>query len=128
MAEFAHGTQGSADLSGGRIMDAQGKTVWKAGGKGGAGGHQLEHNDLFVALRRGEKPNECVAGAHSTLTAIMGRMATYSGKLLKWDEALQSPLALADFDRLHSFDDEPPVLRDPAGGYQFPMPGRTTAF
>ena len=41
---------------------------------------------------RGEIPyiNEGVRTSESTLTAIMGRMAAYSGKELTWDEAMNS--------------------------------------
>lgn len=123
VAEFAHGTRGSADLSGGRILNEQGQTVWKAGAKGGPGGHQQEQFDLFAALRRGEKPNEVDYGAASTLTAIMGRMATYSGQVVKWDEALQSQVALADFERLRALQDAAPVQPDSTGLYPIPVPG-----
>ena len=123
VAEFAHGTQGYADISGAKISNAQGELVWKFSGKGGSG-HQEEHYDLFAALRRGERPNEAEFGAHSTLTAIMGRQATYSGQLVKWDEALNSKIALADFDGLHSFADQAPVQPDAEGAYPVPVPGR----
>ena len=51
---------------------------------------------MFAALRRGEIYNEGDYGAKSTMTAILGRMATYSGKMISWDEALKTgdrPLA-----------------------------------
>ena len=44
---------------------------------------------MFAALRRGEIYNEGDYGAESTMTAILGRMATYSGKIIRWDEALE---------------------------------------
>ena len=123
VAEFAHGTQGYADISGAKISNSQGELVWRFGGKGG-NGHQEEQSDLFAALRRGERPNEVEGGAHSTLTAIMGRLATYSGQVVKWDEALNSTTALADCDGLHSFADEAPVQPDAEGAYPVPVPGR----
>jgi myo-inositol 2-dehydrogenase / D-chiro-inositol 1-dehydrogenase len=51
----------------------------------------LEHKDLIESIRAGKPLNEGEQVAHSTLTAIMGRMAAYSGKLVKWADALNSP-------------------------------------
>ena len=129
VAEHAHGTRGQADISGAKIYGADGGLIWS--GKGGGGGHQEEHNDLFAALRKGEIYNEVESGAHSTLTAIMGRLASYSGKLITWDDALNSNLALADVDRLNVFEDEPPVKPKPDGffvteePYPIAKPGQT---
>ncbi|HPM81321.1 MAG TPA: Gfo/Idh/MocA family oxidoreductase [Candidatus Anammoximicrobium sp.] len=129
VAEHAHGTKGSADISGAKIYSAGGALVWS--GKGGGGGHQEEHCDLFAALRQGEIYNEAEAGAQSTMTAIMGRLATYSGQVVKWDEALNSNVALADFDNLRTLQDEAPVKPHPNGGYvteelyEIAVPGAT---
>ena len=49
----------------------------------------------------------------STMTAIMGRMATYSGKLIEWDEAINSKLQL--MPEKVSWDMEPPVKPDADG-------------
>jgi len=53
-------------------------------------GHQLEHNHLFQAIRRGQAVNDGVRMAHSTLAAIMGRMAAYTGRQVTWEMALNS--------------------------------------
>lgn len=57
------------------------------------------------------------------MTAIMGRMATYSGKVITWDEAFKSELALAP-DR-YDFDRTPPVLPGPDGIYACAVTGVT---
>jgi myo-inositol 2-dehydrogenase/D-chiro-inositol 1-dehydrogenase len=54
--------------------------------------------------------------AKTTLTAIMGRMATYSGKLVNWDEAIASELSLADTASLGSFDRHGPRPRPTTTG------------
>jgi hypothetical protein len=59
------------------------------------------------------------------MTAIMGRMATYSGKVVKWDEALASNLELRP-DR-YAWDGTPPVVPDENGCYPCAMPGVTKA-
>ena len=58
--------------------------------KRGPDGHQLEHDHLFEAIRTGTPLNEADYGATSTLTAVMGRMATYTGQVVTWDEAWNS--------------------------------------
>jgi len=132
VSEFAHGTKGSADISGAKIYDAKGEKVWEYG-NGGGNGHQEEHYDLFAALRRGEtQPNEGDFGAKSTMTAILGRMATYSGKVVKWDEAINSEVALADFDAFEKaswdeLDNLVPVQPDEHGRYAIAMPGKAKA-
>ena len=92
-------------------------------GRGGGGGHQEEHHHLFADLREGKIPNEGDYGAKSTLTAIMGRMASYSGKTISWDQAMNSQLELANFDGFKSMDDDAPITPDENGRYKVPVPG-----
>jgi myo-inositol 2-dehydrogenase/D-chiro-inositol 1-dehydrogenase len=49
-----------------------------------------EHTDLIASIRKGEPLNELKTVAESTLTAILGRMATYSGQEVTWEQALNS--------------------------------------
>jgi predicted dehydrogenase len=121
--EFAHGSKGWADISGGKIYDSKNKVVWTA--PENENGWKHEHVELFKSIRNGEVPNEVEYGAHSTMTAIMGRMATYSGKMLSWDDCFNSKLALADFDSLKSFNDPAPLQPDENGNYFVPVPGES---
>ena len=59
----------------------------------------------------------------STMTAIMGRLATYSGQVIHWDEALQSELDLSP--ETYAFDATPPVVPDADGFYPVAVPGIT---
>jgi predicted dehydrogenase len=52
--------------------------------------YQNEHDELFASIRSGKPINNGEWMAKSTLMAIMGRMATYTGQLIKWDQALES--------------------------------------
>jgi len=122
VSEHAHGTTGYCDIGGARIFNNKGDQVWSFG-RGGGGGHQEEHHDLFAELRAGNRPMEAEYGAKSTLTAILGRLATYSGQSISWEEALNSEVKLADVDNFHSYDDEAPVKPDENGRYQIPVPG-----
>jgi predicted dehydrogenase len=49
-----------------------------------------EHTDLIESVRSGKPLNELKRVAESTMTAILGRMTTYTGKAIKWEEALAS--------------------------------------
>jgi len=121
--EYAHGSKGSCDIGGAKIFDSKGNQTW-AYGEGGADGHQQEHHDLFADLRKGILPNEGEYGAHSTMTSIFGRMATYSGQELTWDEAYNSEVTLGDIDSYTGFEDTPPVVPNDDGSYSIPAPGR----
>jgi len=124
VSEHVHGTKGSADVSGAKIVDLNGKVLFNYG-RGGGDGHQQEHHDLFADLRAGKRPNEGEWGALSTMTAIFGRMLTYSGQKLTWEEALNSQVAAADYDKITSLKDAPPVMPDKDLMYQVPVPGVT---
>jgi predicted dehydrogenase len=49
-----------------------------------------EHTDLINSIRSGKPINELKNVAESTLTAVMGRMAAYTGKAVSWEQALNS--------------------------------------
>jgi predicted dehydrogenase len=52
--------------------------------------YQTEHNELFASIRSGTPINNGDYMCKSTLMAIMGRMATYTGQIITWDKALAS--------------------------------------
>ena len=62
---------------------------WKFTGKE-RNPYEQEHIDMIESIRAGKPLNELKTVAESTLTAIMGRMSTYTGKAVTWDEALNS--------------------------------------
>ncbi|MEM7315437.1 MAG: Gfo/Idh/MocA family oxidoreductase, partial [Planctomycetota bacterium] len=127
VSEFAHGTKGTANIGGATIKDAAGENLWQYG-KGGGGGHQQEHHDLFADLRKGIIPNEGEYGAMSTMTSILGRMATYSGKNISMKDALERGLTISPIDQFTSFDDTPPVLPNDDMTYPVPVPGKYKIF
>ncbi|MFC1613708.1 Gfo/Idh/MocA family protein [Gemmatimonadota bacterium] len=54
-----------------------------------------EHTELIESIRKGQARNDALDfGAESTLTAIMGREAAYTGKLVTWEDMLNSSLDL----------------------------------
>lgn len=52
--------------------------------------YQVEHNELFASIRKGEPMYDGDWMLQSTLAGIMGRMAAYTGKTITWEEALNS--------------------------------------
>ncbi len=49
-----------------------------------------EHTNLIASIRSGKPINELKNVSESTLTAIMGRMSAYTGKVVMWEQALNS--------------------------------------
>jgi len=126
VAEHVHGTGGYCDVSAAKIFDRKSNLVWESEAKEVNGkGWQQEHHDLFAALRDGQLPNETEYAAVSTMTAIMGRMASYSGKVVKWDDAFNSKVSLANVDAMHSLTDIAPLLPSEKSEYEVAIPGKT---
>jgi myo-inositol 2-dehydrogenase/D-chiro-inositol 1-dehydrogenase len=119
VSEHVVGTKGSCDVNGHVI---RGENAWRFRDKG-KDPYQQEHDDLFAAIRNDTPYNEAEYGANSTMTAIFGRMATYSGKVLDWDAAINSNIEY--FPNELSWDAQPRSLPDADGWYAHPVPGKT---
>ena len=116
VSEAAHGTQGTSNCAG-RI---EGEKPWKFEGKGG-NGHQQEQTDLVATLRAGKRYNEGYYGANSSLTAVLGRAATYSGRVVRWDDLVAK--GKSEFPEKLAWDAPAPVEKDTEGNYPIPLPG-----
>ncbi len=116
---YADGLEGTADLGNYRI---EGANAWHFHGPS-PNPYQVEHDMLMAAIRQDKPHNEVDYSAMSTMTAIMGRYATYSGQLVQWEDALNSKVALAP--ERYAFDAPPPVVADAAGCYPAAIPGVT---
>ncbi len=75
-----------------------------------------EHIDLVSSIVAGKPLNELQNVTESTMTAIMGRMSTYTGKPVTWEQALKSKLDLMPLDL--KFDGK-------LEAYALPIPGKT---
>jgi len=60
------------------------------------------------------------------MTSILGRMVTYTGKEMTWDDAINADHQLADVDSYHSYSDTAPVQPNADMSYDVPMPGTYT--
>lgn len=72
-----------------RVHEITGATNWKYNGPT-SDMYQNEHNELFASIRKGKPMNDGEWMCNSTLLAIMGRMAAYTGKRITWEQALNS--------------------------------------
>ncbi len=81
------GTEGEAKLEGFDTFWVRGKEGWRWQGR--ANPYVQEHADLIQSIRAGKPINEGVQVAESSLTAIMGRMAAYTGQEVTWDFVLK---------------------------------------
>ncbi|MDR2440707.1 MAG: Gfo/Idh/MocA family oxidoreductase [Planctomycetaceae bacterium] len=124
--EHAYGTKGYVN------MDGHGIVVMKRDGKEPitwereTDGHQTEMNVLFDAIKNGKEFNNGDIGATATMTAILGRMATYSGKVVKWDDAFKSELDL--FPKTLAWDADPGPKPNEQGIYPCAKAGVTQAW
>jgi len=85
-----YGTKGMArELGFNGMPFVKGETTWRYKGPR-PDMYQIEHNELFASIRSGDPINNGVRLAHSSLTAIMGRMAAYTGQEITWEQALNS--------------------------------------
>lgn len=123
--EVFQGTQGSVEIGKGIITDLEGNSQYKYPRKWGedSNPYQVEHDRLFASIRNGGVIADAENGAMSTLTAILGRMATYTGKKITLEEALNSELHL--MPETVTWDSTPPSVPDSEGNYPIPTPGKT---
>jgi predicted dehydrogenase len=84
-----HGTKGQASLSDKHIEILSGKKRWEAP-TDRPDKFQAEHDALFASIRAGKPIDNGEYMTKSTLMGVMGRMATYSGQLVTWDEVAKS--------------------------------------
>lgn len=68
--------------------------------------YQAEHDEMFAALHAGERIDNSDYMCKSTLMALLGRMAAYTGKRITWEQALASEEELMPAT-LH-WDEAPP--------------------
>lgn len=104
VSEWIQGTTGNSNCQN-AIWDNEGLELWKFDGykldEQGKMTDQLpvspydqEHIDFVNAIRTGQPLNEAENVAVSTMAAIMGRISAYTGKLVTWDEMMNSELKL----------------------------------
>jgi myo-inositol 2-dehydrogenase / D-chiro-inositol 1-dehydrogenase len=116
--EYAFGTQGRGNMrSGGDVKDVHGLEFK-------FGDFDQEHYTLVEAIRNDLAYNEGYYGATSSMTAVLGRMATYSGRIVKWDDAVEKGRDVAPGIENYDWDTTPPVVPNEEGIYPEAIPGQ----
>jgi predicted dehydrogenase len=125
--ELLIGTKGRLYCDDARITDTKGNIIYQYDLTKENQPYQTEHDELFDAVARGEfKFWDAERGAKSTMTSLLGRMATYSGQVIDWDKAINSGLNI--MPAVYDFNAAPPVLPDAEGNYPVAIPGVTKFF
>jgi predicted dehydrogenase len=125
--EFMMGTKGNIYCGSANITDRKGKVLFQYDRTKENNPYQTEHDELFEAIAKKEyKFDDTENGAKSTMTSILGRLATYTGQVVEFDKALNSGLNLQP--ATYDFNALPPVLPNAEGLYPVAVPGATKYF
>jgi predicted dehydrogenase len=114
------GSKGKASILACRIW---GETNWRWQGE--ANPYQIEHDQLFAAIRSGQPLNNGDYLVRSTRIAVMGQISCYTGKEVTWDQALGSDFYYPPKPEECRDGMEPPTRPGPSGSYPVPIPGKT---
>ena len=131
--EIFFGTKGRLNIKGNNAIafNDKGKEVFnlkkemKEVGKFHNSHNEVQKVFLSAIANKGDYINDAFFAAHSSMTGIFGRMSAWSGKRLKWDDAVQSEVKLFDYNDATDFDSTPPIMPKANGDYPVPIPGRT---
>jgi hypothetical protein len=121
------GTKGRAFVTQTRI---EGETTWRYAGarmyaSASENPYQIEHVELFKAIRSGNPINSGSYMAGSTLMGIMGQLSCYTGKAVTWEQVSSSDFYYPPRPEDCTRDMEPPVKPRADGTYPVYTPGVT---
>lgn len=85
--DYVYGTKGKASVL--KNMVKSGSETWRYKGDKPSM-YDVEHQELFAGIRSGNIINNGVYMSYSTMLAIMGRMACYTGQNVTWEAAMES--------------------------------------
>jgi predicted dehydrogenase len=103
----------------GEITDYDGKQLWKFDGPN-PNPYQVEHDELHDAIRNDKPLNDAYHGVTASFAAVLGRLATYSGKQQDYAKALALDYRLMPENL--TWESNPPVMPGKDGSYPLPMP------
>jgi predicted dehydrogenase len=132
VSDNVHGTKGVLTIGSGPYGLGGDAEYGSAPDRGGVeledNPYRNEHQSLVDAIRNGTPLNDGYHGATSSMTAVLGRMATYSGAEVTWEQAINSKLELAPGLAAYTLSSAAPVLADDKGDYPIAVPGTTKAW
>ena len=118
--DIIFGTKGTAYWNEAKIV---GETNWQYRGQHG-GGHNEEQVALFDAIRKGERLHSDDYVVKSTTMAVLGQVAAYTGKMIGWQEMVNSGFTFKPAPEECVAGMDPPVVPGPGGSYPVPIPGQ----
>lgn len=126
--EHVIGTKGKVHFDAAKIFDHKGNVQFAFDKKTKENNpYQTEHDELWSTVAAGDyKYADAENGAYSTMTSILGRMATYSGQVIEWDKAINSGINIAP--SRFAWDADMPSKPDSNGLYTVAVPGKTSYF
>ncbi len=125
--ELITGTKGKIFCGAAHIKDHAGNVLFQFDKTKENDPYQSEHDELFAAIAKGEyKFADAENGAKSTMTSVLGRMATYSGQVMEWDKTIASGISI--MPKEFNWNAMPPIVPDEDGRYPIAMPGKTKYF
>jgi predicted dehydrogenase len=126
--EHVVGTKGQVHFDAAKILDHKGNVQYAFDKKTKENNpYQTEHDELWATVAAGDyKYADAENGAYSTMTSILGRMATYSGQVIEWDKAINSGINIAP--SRFAWDADMPSKPDANGLYSIAVPGKTSYF
>src|SRR5262249_23020227 len=98
--DYLLGSKGSGLLGGRRGAEISGTTNWRFEGPDNESqmlgkSYEVEHAEFLDSIRRGRPINDGEHMCNSTLMAIMGRIAAYTGQEITWEQVLNSKESLS---------------------------------
>lgn len=112
VATYVLGADGSCLIEKPTRHDRRGQVQWKYSGAKNVM-HQTEHDEMYAALRAGKVINNGLYMCRSTMLAILGRMATYTGRRVTWQEAWDADYNLGPPNYDWNQELEPPAIAVP---------------
>lgn len=87
--DYVLGTKGRAKILKHELYGKDGQRLWRYQGPRPSM-YDVEHKEMYEALRAGKTINNGLYMTYSTMMAIMGRMACYTGQMVTWEDAMNS--------------------------------------
>ena len=119
--DYVHGTAGSGTggVSSPTVLyRPDGTELWKNTERFPKGMYAWEHDELVKAVREDTPMNDGYSGAMSSMMAVLGREAAYSGQSIRWDDLVARGRSYFPNGEITSFDQPAPVQPDANGFYE----------
>ena len=120
-SDIVMGTKGTCHLADCRI---EGQSKWRFNGPHN-NPYDAEQKALIESVRNGQPINSGYHMATSTMICVLGQLACYSGKPIRWDQIAKSDFQFGPPPDAASFQTPPPSKPDATGNYPLPLPGVT---